>query len=57
MDSLEECIAVYANLLVQLKELEELRERLGELRERVEKAKKLFTAMPAPLKQKPISFH
>ena len=39
MDSLEECIAVYANLLVQLKELDELRERLGELRERLEKAK------------------
>jgi hypothetical protein len=57
MDSLEECIAVYSNLLVQLKELDELRERLGELRERVENAKKLFTAMPAPLKQEPVSFH
>jgi len=43
MDSLEECIAVYADLLVRLKELDELRERMGELRERVEKAKKLFT--------------
>jgi hypothetical protein len=57
MDALEECMAVYANLVVRMKELDELRERLGELRERVEKAKTLFTAMPAPLKQEPISFH
>ena len=57
MDALEKCMAVYANLLVQLKELDELRERLGELRERVEKAKTLFTAMPVPLKQGPVSFH
>jgi hypothetical protein len=40
MVSLEECITLYANLLVRLKELDELRKR-------VEKAKKLCTAMPA----------
>jgi hypothetical protein len=51
MDALEKCIAVYANLAVQMKELDELRERLGELRGRMEKAKTLFTSMPAPLKQ------
>jgi hypothetical protein len=50
MVSLEECIAVYANLLVRLKELDELREH-------VEKAKELCSAMPAPQKQKPVSFH
>jgi archaellum component FlaC len=57
MDSLVEYVAIYANILVRSKELDELRERLGELRECVEKAKKLYTAMPAPLRQKPASFH
>jgi hypothetical protein len=57
MASLEECISVYANLLVRLKELDELLKELNELRERTEKAKKLYAAMPAPLKQKPVSFH
>jgi hypothetical protein len=50
MDALEKCIAVYANLLEQFKELDELRERVA-------KAKALVTAMPAPLKQEPVSFH
>jgi hypothetical protein len=39
MDSLVEYVAIYANILVRSKELDELRERLGELRERLEKAK------------------
>ena len=39
MDSLVEYVALYANILVRSKELDELRERLGELRERLEKAK------------------
>jgi hypothetical protein len=41
MGSLQECIAVYANLVVRMKELDELREQL-------EKAKKLCAAMPEP---------
>ena len=57
MDSLVEYVATCANILVRSKELDELREHLGELSERVEKAKKLDTAMPAPLRQKPASFH
>jgi hypothetical protein len=40
MDSLVEYVAIYANILFRSKELDELRERLGELRECVEKAKK-----------------
>jgi hypothetical protein len=56
MDALEECMAVYANLVVRMKELDELRGRLSELRGRVEKAKTLFTPMPAPLKQEPSAF-
>jgi len=46
MGSLQACIAVYDNLVVRMKELEELRERL-------EKAKKLCAAMPEPPKKKP----
>ena len=42
MGSLQACIAVYDNLVVRMKELEELRERL-------EKAKKLCAAPPEPL--------
>ena len=57
MDSLVEYVAIYANILVRSKELDELRERVGELRERVEKAKKLYTAMPAPLRQKQHKIH
>jgi len=48
MGSLQERIAALAsaNLLTQLKELDELREQ-------VKKAKKLSTATPKPLKQRP----
>ena len=42
MGSLQECIAVYAKLVVRMKELDELREQL-------EKAKKLCAATPEPL--------
>ena len=53
MGSLQERIAAYANpsanLLTQLKELDELREQ-------VKKAKKLSTATPKPLKQRPANF-
>jgi hypothetical protein len=53
MSSLER-IAAYANtsadLLAQLKELVELRERL-------KKAEKLSTATPEPMKQKPAGSH
>jgi hypothetical protein len=48
MGSLQACIAVYDNLVVRMKELEELRERL-------EKAKKLCAAMPESPKKKPAS--
>jgi hypothetical protein len=43
MGSLQECIAVYANLVVRMKELDELREQL-------EKAKKLCAAPPETTK-------
>ena len=53
MGSLQERLAAYANasanLLTQLKELDELREQ-------VKKAKKLSTATPKPLKQRPANF-
>jgi hypothetical protein len=53
MGSLQERIAAYANasanLLTQLKELDELREQ-------VKKAKKLSTATPKLVKQRPASF-
>ena len=53
MGSLQERLAAYANasanLLTQLKELDELREQ-------VKKAKKLFTATPKPLRQRPANF-
>jgi hypothetical protein len=53
MGSLQERIAAYANasakLLTQLKELDELRER-------VKKLKKLSASTPKPLKQRPASF-
>jgi hypothetical protein len=42
MGSLQECIAVYENLVVRMKELDELREQL-------KKAKKLCAATPEPL--------
>jgi hypothetical protein len=40
MDSLVEYVAIYANILVRSKELDELRERLGKLRECLEKSEK-----------------
>jgi hypothetical protein len=50
MGSLEERIAAYANasakLITQLKELDDLRER-------VKKAKELYSAMPKLLKRRP----
>ena len=53
MGSLQERIAAYANasanLLTQLKELDELREQ-------VKKAKKLSTATPKPQMQRPANF-
>ena len=52
MGSLEERIAAYANacakLITQLKELDDLRER-------VKKAKELYNAVPRLLKQRPAS--
>jgi hypothetical protein len=56
MDSLVEYVAIYANILVRSKELDELRERLGELRA-PGKSEKLEDAMPAPLRRKPASFY
>ena len=53
MGSLQERLAAYANasanLLTQLKELDELREQ-------VKKAKKLSTATPKPQMQRPANF-